>query len=115
MNTDSKKGANKVIIFDSSFNPQSDQQAENRAHRVGQSREVEVFRLVTKNTIEEQIHALGETKLALDDRVAGVVADEGDGKKAGVAAEKQGAKVVEEMMLGKMEMESKIEGETLDI
>lgn len=111
--TDSGKGANKVIIFDSSFNPQSDQQAENRAHRVGQTKEVEVFRLVTKNTIEEQIHALGETKLALDDRVAGVVADEGDGKKAGVAAEKQGAKIVEEMVLGKIDEESKIEGEIL--
>lgn len=107
--------ANKVVIFDSSFNPQSDQQAENRAHRVGQTREVEVVRLVTKNTIEEQIHALGETKLALDDRVAGVVADEVDGKKAGIAAEKQGAKIVEEMMLGKMEEELKVGGETLDI
>ncbi len=115
MNTDSRTGANKVIIFDSSFNPQSDQQAENRAHRVGQRREVEVFRLVTQNTIEEQIHALGETKLALDDRVAGVVADEGDGKKAGIAAEKQGAKIVEEMMLGKIKEELKVEGEMLDI
>jgi SWI/SNF-related matrix-associated actin-dependent regulator 1 of chromatin subfamily A len=57
--------ANKVIIFDSSFNPQEDIQAENRAHRVGQKREVEVIRLVTRGTIEEQIHALGETKLAL--------------------------------------------------
>ena len=93
-----------MIIFDSSFNPQSDQQAENRAHRVGQTREVEVFRLVTKDTIEEQILALGETKLALDDRVAGVVANDGDGKK-----------VVEDMMFGKMETELKAEGEMLDI
>src|SRR5204862_3703614 len=58
--------ANKVIIFDSSFNPQEDIQAENRAHRVGQTREVEVVRLVMKDTIEEQIYALGQTKLALD-------------------------------------------------
>ena len=70
---------------------------------------------MTKNTIEEQIHALGETKLALDDRVAGVVADGGDSKKAGIAAEKQGAKIVEEMMLEKMKEESKVEGEILDI
>lgn len=95
--------ANKVIIFDSSFNPQSDIQAENRAHRVGQTREVEVVRLVTRNTIEEQIHALGETKLALDDRVAGVVEDDAEGKKA----EKQGAKLMEEMMIGKLEEELK--------
>ena len=69
---------------------------------------------MTTDTIEEQIHALGETKLALDDRVAGVVADEGDGKRAEVAAEKQGAKVVEEMMFGKIEEEMKVEGEMLD-
>ncbi|KAH6675494.1 family helicase/ATPase-like protein [Halenospora varia] len=63
--------ANKVIIFDGSFNPQDDRQAENRAHRVGQTRDVEVVRLVTKDTVEEQIYALGESKLALDGRVAG--------------------------------------------
>lgn len=108
MNTKLGKGANKVIIFDSSFNPQSDQQAENRAHRVGQTKKVEVYRLVTKDTIEEQIHALGETKLALDDRVAG--ADEGYNKRAGVAAEKQGAKIVEEMMLKTLDTEMMVKG-----
>ncbi|KFY88131.1 hypothetical protein V500_06545 [Pseudogymnoascus sp. VKM F-4518 (FW-2643)] len=63
--------ANKVIIFDSSFNPQDDIQAENRAHRVGQTREVEVVRFVTKGTIEEQIYALGQSKLELDSKVSG--------------------------------------------
>ena len=63
--------ANKVIIVDSSFNPQDDIQAENRAHRVGQTSEVEVVRLVSQSTIEEDIHTLGLTKLLLDDRVAG--------------------------------------------
>ena len=95
--------ANKVIIFDSSFNPQDDIQAENRAHRVGQTREVEVIRLVTKGTIEEQIHALGETKLALDDRVAGEGVVEEDGKKA----EKQGEKAVVEMMIKQLEGDGK--------
>lgn len=111
--------ANKVIIFDSGFNPQDDIQAENRAHRVGQKRDVEVIRLVTRGTIEEQIHALGETKLALDDRVAGsnsgsdsgsgTVTGEGDAGSVAVTeieagdaddkiAEKRGAKAVEEMM-----------------
>ena len=96
--------ANKIVIFDSSFNPQEDIQAENRAHRVGQKREVEVVRLVTRNSIEEKIHALGETKLALDDRVAGVVADEGDDQKA----KKQGAKIVEEMMIGEIKKEIEV-------
>lgn len=88
--------ANKVIIFDSSFNPQEDVQAENRAHRVGQTRDVEVIRLVTKDTIEEQIYALGQTKLALDQAVAG---EEGtDSKKA----EDAGMKVVEDMVLAEV-------------
>ncbi|KAL8831141.1 MAG: hypothetical protein Q9191_001035 [Dirinaria sp. TL-2023a] len=86
--------ANKIIIFDSSFNPQDDIQAENRAHRVGQKREVEVVRLVSKGTVEEQILALGETKVALDERVAGGVDAQSDTK-----AEKEGMKMVEEMML----------------
>jgi SWI/SNF-related matrix-associated actin-dependent regulator 1 of chromatin subfamily A len=87
--------ANKVIIFDSGFNPQDDIQAENRAHRVGQTRDVDVVRLVTKATIEEQIHALGESKLALDERVAGEGATAGEDK----AAEKEGEKAVEKMFM----------------
>lgn len=89
--------ANKVIIFDSSFNPQEDVQAENRAHRVGQTREVEVIRLVTKDTIEEQIYALGQTKLALDQAVAGD--DAADPKKS----EEAGMKAVEDMFLADIE------------
>lgn len=83
--------ANKVIIFDGSFNPQDDRQAENRAHRVGQTREVEVVRLVTKGTVEEQIYALGQSKLELDGRVAG---DEDAGK-----ALEAGEKAVSKMLL----------------
>lgn len=86
--------ANRVVIFDSSFNPQQDIQAENRAHRVGQTREVDVVRLVTRGTIEEQIHALGETKLILGDRVAAV-----DGEESGAVAEKRGEKMVADMMM----------------
>lgn len=88
--------ANKVVIFDSSFNPQEDVQAENRAHRVGQTREVEVVRLVTRGTIEEQIHMLGESKLALDSRVAG---EGGDEKKA----EAEGEKMVEKLFFDGLE------------
>ncbi|KAL6711845.1 DNA-dependent ATPase fun30 [Coniothyrium glycines] len=102
--------ANKVIIFDSSFNPQDDIQAENRAHRVGQTREVEVVRLVTRHTVEEQIYALGVSKLELDKLVQGEEADEHPGKKgkkAGAAsagdalskAEEAGMQAVEQMLL----------------
>lgn len=75
---------------------------ENRAHRLGQTRDVEVIRLVTKGTIEEDIHALGQAKLALDDRVAGAVTEGNDDPAVDVKAEKQGAKLVEEMMLKKI-------------
>ncbi|KAF1999502.1 hypothetical protein P154DRAFT_523296 [Amniculicola lignicola CBS 123094] len=98
--------ANKVIIFDSSFNPQDDVQAENRAHRVGQKREVEVIRLVTKGTVEEQIHALGVSKLELDKMVSGeeAAADAKKGKKKEedeevTGEEKVGMKAVEDMLL----------------
>ncbi|KAF3481580.1 Fun30p [Arthroderma uncinatum] len=93
--------ANKVIIFDSSFNPQEDIQAENRAHRVGQTREVEVVRLVTRGTIEEQIHALGQTKLALDQRVAG----EDEGAPFGGKREDGNLKAVEELVMSTIELE----------
>ncbi|QKX57438.1 uncharacterized protein TRUGW13939_04551 [Talaromyces rugulosus] len=89
--------ANKVIIFDSSFNPQEDVQAENRAHRVGQVKEVEVIRLVTKNTIEEQMYALGQTKLALDQRVVGD--DAAESKRT----EEVGMKVVEDMIAANLD------------
>ncbi|OQE37145.1 hypothetical protein PENCOP_c010G06723 [Penicillium coprophilum] len=92
--------ANRVVIFDSSFNPQEDVQAENRAHRVGQTREVEIYRLVTQNTIEEQIYALGQTKLALDQAVAGE--DEAGAKKG----EEAGMKVVEGMMMAELQVKA---------
>ncbi|KAH0544191.1 hypothetical protein FGG08_001636 [Glutinoglossum americanum] len=90
--------ANKVIIFDLSFNPQEDLQAENRAHRVGQEREVEVVRLVMKGTIEEQIFALGETKLALDSRVAGEGIDEKEAKEVELKSEEMVAKMMLEQV-----------------
>ncbi|KAK3054264.1 DNA-dependent ATPase fun30 [Extremus antarcticus] len=99
--------ANKVIIFDSGFNPQDDIQAENRAHRVGQTREVEVIRLVTRGTIEEQIYALGKTKLKLDDGVAGEGATAEDSSKA----EKVGQEMVVEMLKGGLKDELKEKGE----
>lgn len=105
--------ANKVIIFDSSFNPQDDIQAENRAHRVGQTREVEVVRLVTKDTVEEQIYALGVSKLELDKMIQGEEPTEGDepkGKKKVAEvpdkiskAEEAGIEAVEMMMMKQLE------------
>jgi SWI/SNF-related matrix-associated actin-dependent regulator of chromatin subfamily A containing DEAD/H box 1 len=63
--------ANKVVIFDMSDNPQDDVQAENRAHRLGQTRDVEVIRLITKGTIEELLYSACRNKLRLAEQVTG--------------------------------------------
>jgi len=47
--------ADTVIIFDSDWNPQNDLQAQARAHRIGQKNQVNIYRLVTKNSVEEDI------------------------------------------------------------
>ena len=49
-------GADRVIIFDPDWNPSTDQQARERAWRLGQKREVEIYRLMTAGTIEEKIY-----------------------------------------------------------
>ncbi|KAK7537490.1 SNF2 family N-terminal domain-containing protein [Phyllosticta citribraziliensis] len=49
--------ANKVVVFDPNWNPAYDLQAQDRAYRIGQTRDVEVFRLVSAGTIEEIIYA----------------------------------------------------------
>lgn len=46
--------ADTVVIFDQDFNPHNDRQAEDRAYRLGQKRDVRVMRFVTKRTIEVQ-------------------------------------------------------------
>ncbi|BFZ61249.1 DNA repair protein rhp26 [Saitoella coloradoensis] len=49
-------GANRVIIYDPDWNPSTDAQARERAWRLGQKREVIIFRLMTSGTIEEKIY-----------------------------------------------------------
>lgn len=68
--------ANKVIIFDQSDNPQDDIQAENRAHRLGQKREVEIIRFIASHTIEELIYKACQKKIELANKVTGAVEDE---------------------------------------
>ena len=58
--------ADVVIIFDSDWNPQMDLQAMDRAHRIGQKKQVRVFRLISENTVEEKIVERAEVKLRLD-------------------------------------------------
>jgi superfamily II DNA or RNA helicase len=63
--------ASVVIHYDRWWNPAKENQATDRVHRIGQSRGVQVFKMVTKNTIEEHIHQLIEKKLALLENILG--------------------------------------------
>eukprot|EP00804_Cyclotella_cryptica_P021885 CCRYP_000846-RA/>CCRYP_000846-RA protein AED:0.28 eAED:0.28 QI:206/0.85/0.87/1/1/1/8/1264/1475 len=58
--------ADVVILYDSDWNPQADLQAQDRAHRIGQKRAVQVFRLVTEDTIEQKVVERAQQKLKLD-------------------------------------------------
>merc|ERR1712241_295364 len=55
-----------VILYDSDWNPQMDLQAMDRAHRIGQKKQVKVFRFVTENTVDEKIVERAAVKLRLD-------------------------------------------------
>lgn len=58
--------ADTVILFDSDFNPQQDLQAQDRCHRIGQTRPVIVFRLATKDTVEESLLMSADAKRRLE-------------------------------------------------
>eukprot|EP01125_Pyxidicula_operculata_P010463 TRINITY_DN343_c0_g1_i2.p1 TRINITY_DN343_c0_g1~~TRINITY_DN343_c0_g1_i2.p1 ORF type:complete len:1022 (-),score=230.12 TRINITY_DN343_c0_g1_i2:81-3146(-) len=58
--------ANIVILFDSDWNPQADLQAQDRAHRIGQTKPVQVYRFVTEGSMEEKMVERAEIKLKLD-------------------------------------------------
>lgn len=61
--------ADTVILYDSDWNPQVDLQAMDRVHRIGQTKPVHVYRLVSKGTIEERIVQRARKKLFLDSMV----------------------------------------------
>ena len=58
--------ADVVILYDSDWNPQMDLQAMDRAHRIGQKKQVRVFRFVTEGSVEEKIVERAQRKLYLD-------------------------------------------------
>ncbi|XP_076462027.1 uncharacterized protein LOC143294538 isoform X2 [Babylonia areolata] len=64
-------GANKVVIFDPNWNPSHDLQAQDRAYRIGQRRDVEVYRLISAGSIEENIYLRQIYKQQLDNVVVG--------------------------------------------
>uniref|UniRef100_A0A3B4AMZ6 Proliferation-associated SNF2-like protein n=1 Tax=Periophthalmus magnuspinnatus TaxID=409849 RepID=A0A3B4AMZ6_9GOBI len=61
--------ADTVIIFDSDWNPQADIQAQDRCHRIGQTKPVVVYRFVTANTIDQKIYERASAKRKLEQMV----------------------------------------------
>ncbi|OWZ15312.1 ATPase and F-box protein [Phytophthora megakarya] len=59
-------GADAVIFYDSDWNPAMDAQAQDRAHRIGQTRDVHIYRLVSEHTVEENILRKAQQKRHLD-------------------------------------------------
>lgn len=71
--------ADTVVLYDSDWNPQADLQAMDRAHRIGQTKQVYVYRFVTENAIEEKVLDRAAQKLRLDQ----LVIQQGRAKPAG--------------------------------
>ena len=62
-------GADTVILYDLWWNPAVEEQATGRAHRLGQKKVVQVWRLIAEGTIEEKINSLQQEKKELFDQV----------------------------------------------
>jgi Helicase conserved C-terminal domain/PHD-finger len=63
--------ADTVIIYDSDWNPQNDSQAMARCHRIGQTQQVKVYRLITRNSYEATMFERATKKLSLEQAVLG--------------------------------------------
>ncbi|KAJ9152961.1 hypothetical protein P3X46_026463 [Hevea brasiliensis] len=90
-------GADTVVIHDMDFNPQIDRQAEDRCHRIGQTKAVTIYRLVTKGTVDENVYEIAQRKLVLDAAVleTGVEVDnEGD------TSEKTMGQILSSLLMG---------------
>jgi SWI/SNF-related matrix-associated actin-dependent regulator 1 of chromatin subfamily A len=72
--------ADTVIIHDIDFNPYNDKQAEDRCHRMGQTRPVTVYRLISQGTIEEGMLEMNKEKLKLERQITTEESDNPDVK-----------------------------------
>jgi SWI/SNF-related matrix-associated actin-dependent regulator 1 of chromatin subfamily A len=92
--------ADTVIMHDLDFNPENDRQAEDRCHRIGQTRPVTVYKLVTADTVDEDIYDMGERKRKLSHAV---LSDEREGRTPGAKKTSATATEGEDMnAIGKM-------------
>lgn len=74
--------ADTCIIFDSDWNPQNDLQAQARCHRIGQTKCVKVYRLLTRKTYEMQMFHMSSLKMGLDQAVLQGIENGGEGEQS---------------------------------
>ncbi|KAF1321071.1 Atp-dependent helicase, partial [Globisporangium splendens] len=89
--------ADTVILHDLDFNPTNDEQACDRCHRIGQTKPVSIYKLVSENTVDHDIFKLGEAKTQLNHAVLGKLNAHSDKSEKG--AKKPSDTVTVEMML----------------
>ena len=77
--------ADTCIIFDSDWNPQNDLQAQARCHRIGQTKSVKVYRLLTRKTYEMQMFHMSSLKMVLDQAVLQGIENTGSGNDGSVS------------------------------
>ena len=58
--------ANHVIIHDIDYNPHNDKQAEDRCHRIGQLKPVKIYKLISKDSVDEKTLDIASYKINLD-------------------------------------------------
>jgi SNF2 family DNA or RNA helicase len=95
--------ADTVVIFDSDWNPQNDLQAMARAHRIGQTRSVRVYRLLTAKTYEMHMFHSASLKLGLDRAVLAhqrqnTNPDESSSKRKSKAEREEQAKEIDQLL-----------------
>lgn len=101
--------ADTVIFYDCDWNPSNDQQAMDRAHRLGQKRQVTVYRLITTGTIDERILKLARTKKTVQDAVVGSSSGHVDTSAAGETAKPN---EVVSLLLDEEELEAGLRAQT---
>jgi ATP-dependent DNA helicase len=98
--------ADTVILFDSDWNPQQDLQAMDRAHRIGQTRNVIVYRFATRNTVEQRLLESAEAKRRLEKLVI---------RKGGVRNDKSRGQEKEQEVEELQKLLRRSDGERFDI
>ena len=94
--------ADTVLIYDSDWNPQNDIQAQARCHRIGQTKDVKVYRLITANTYEKKMFMRASMKLGLDQAILSNMrsgTNKGEGENAdGIDPKKMSKKEIDDLL-----------------